>query len=107
MKNKTVRSFEVINHGVEHSQYFQGCGLAFTRFEDVATGIGDSPFEALEDALESLAQNNWDVSAVVNDLPKDSDLPEAEDDDAEPSEVYHYVSVRVSEKTASELEEVS
>ena len=94
---KNVLSFEVINHGVENSQYFQGCGIAYTSFEDVATGIGDSPFEALEDALESLAQNDWDVSGIKNELSKESEIPvNEENEENESMDVFHYVSVRVS-----------
>ena len=94
---KNVLSFEVINHGVENSQYFQGCGIAYTSFEDVATGIGGSPFEALEDALESLAQNDWDVSGIKNELSKESEIPvNEENEENESMDVFHYVSVRVS-----------
>jgi hypothetical protein len=58
---KSIEKFEIINHGVDHEQYFSGCGCAFTEYTNVATGIGDSANEAAEDALEMLAQNEWDV----------------------------------------------
>lgn len=101
---KTIKSHEILDHGVEHSQYFQGCGLAFSTFDDVATGVGDSPFEAAEDALESLAQNGWDVSSINNEESKESELPESDDESDEPSEIYHYVSIRVSARSESERE---
>jgi len=56
---KSVERWEVEDHGVEHSQYFQGAGLAFTTFESIGTGIGDSPGEALDDAIEQLAMEDW------------------------------------------------
>lgn len=61
---KPIRQFQVIHHGIECSQYFQGCGVSHTKFEEVATGVGDTPLEAIDDALESLAQNGWDVSSI-------------------------------------------
>ena len=85
---KTITDYEVVSHGVEHEQYFQGCGTAFTDFEDVATGIGWSESEALEDALDSLAQSDWDTEAVKYDADEDiiDDLGE---------DCWFYVSVRV------------
>lgn len=53
-----IAEFEVIDHGEDGSQYFPGCGVAFTKFEHVATGVGDTAEEALDDALESMAQND-------------------------------------------------
>jgi len=58
---KTIQEYEIIKHGIEHSDYFQGCSISFTGFTDVGTGIGNSEFEALDDALNQLAQNDWDV----------------------------------------------
>jgi hypothetical protein len=54
---KRILDHEVVDHGVEGEQYFQGCGVAYTDFDDVATGLGDTFNEALADALESLAQS--------------------------------------------------
>lgn len=45
---------EVLNHGVEHEQDFQGHGVSFTRFTECVTGIGHTAGEALEDAIEAL-----------------------------------------------------
>ena len=93
---KKVEAFEIIDHGVDNEQYFQGCGTAFTEFEECHTGNGDSPHEALEDALESAAQNDWDVSGIDNDLSEESGIPEAEEGEEDYlCECWHYVSVRV------------
>lgn len=48
--------YEIIDHGYEHAQYFQGCGTAFTNFDGCATGIGDSAAEAYADAVEQVYQ---------------------------------------------------
>ena len=126
---KPVLSFQIIDHGIDHAQYFQGCGISYTDFEDVSTGCGDNPKEALDDALDGLAQSDWDTSTIDAsedakpfqvEKPSASDLlrkqleiehpredgEEAEDyeariDDAlseTESELYYYVSVRVSSK---------
>ncbi|MHB9081678.1 MAG: hypothetical protein ACYC3X_29780 [Pirellulaceae bacterium] len=53
-----IADFEVIRHGIDHSDYFQGCGTAFTRFSEVATGIGNDEREALDNCLEFIAQSH-------------------------------------------------
>jgi len=62
---KTIKAYEIIHHGVEYPQYFQGCGVSGTEYTDVATGIGDSEHEALDDALGQLASNGWDIESDV------------------------------------------
>lgn len=64
---KPISQYEVIDHGICHSDYFQGCGVAFTSYEECYTGIGDNPSEAIADALEQAAQCGWDVDAIDND----------------------------------------
>jgi len=91
---REIEEHEVIVHGVDHAQSFQGCGLAFTQFEEVVTGTGADALEAFEDALEALSHYGWDVG------PADSwdDKPSADEailpDDAH-DELWVYVSVRV------------
>lgn len=60
---KRIEAYEIINHGVEWSDYFQGCGVCGTEFTDVATGIGESEEDAAKDALELLSQNDWDTDS--------------------------------------------
>jgi hypothetical protein len=95
----------VTDHGVDNCQYFQGHGISLTDYEDCATGCGDSFNEAFEDALDSLAQNDWDVSSIVNEDSehKDANKSVAEfldldcenDEDMEDCESYYYVSIDV------------
>ena len=59
---KAIAGFEVIVEGPENSQYWQGQGLAFTPYKVCATGIGDTPADALADALDGLAQQGYEVS---------------------------------------------
>jgi hypothetical protein len=58
--NKTV-TFQVVDHGIDGAQYFPGCGVSFTEFEHCVTGSGDTFAEAIDDALESMAQETSGV----------------------------------------------
>lgn len=100
---KTVNEFEVIDHGFYSEQYFQGCDVAYTEFEDVATGIGETAKEAFEDALELLAQRDWNVETIpskgngfsrktVQGYLKSIGISKA---DREETETYAHVSIRV------------
>lgn len=101
---KKVTEYEVIDHGFEHGQYFQGCGTSFTRFDDVATGTGYDAREAFEDALDSLAQADWDTSKIkgksrlskqgVKGFLRSMGEPTKESD-MEECEIYAFVSIRV------------
>ena len=61
---RKVESFELVDHGIEPSQYFPGCWAAFTPYTDVVTGIGDNPAEAIKDCLEQMA--NYDGFTLVD-----------------------------------------
>ncbi len=67
---KAITDYKITDHGVEHSQYFRGAGVAFSKWTAYYTGIGDSPSEALEDALEQLAT---DGEYGIDSLPKGFD----------------------------------
>jgi hypothetical protein len=100
-REKTIVEFEVRDHGIEHEQYFQGCGLAFTEFEDVATGMGDNPAEAIDDALESLAQQGWETEGMekrilADFLPGKRKLPtRPRVTSKHGDECHYYLSIRV------------
>jgi len=91
---RTVAAHDVIVHGVEHEQYFQGCGLTVTDFRAAATGVGADAAEAFEDALEQLGQAGW----ILDDADDWPDAPTADDARLPPDaheEMWVYVSVRV------------
>lgn len=46
----------------DHNQYFQGHGIAFTDWDACATGCGETLNEAIEDALEQLAEQDITIS---------------------------------------------
>jgi hypothetical protein len=86
-------AYEIVDHGIEHEQSFQGCGVFGTGYTAVFTGIGDNPCEALEDALEQAAMSGWDVDANAKlrreRLPRRPCVPE------EFQNCHYYVSVRL------------
>lgn len=90
--------YEIINHGAENCQYFQGCGTSFTQFEHCVTGCGDNAKEAYEDAVESIYMNHDNADSLH--LPtrprgiRKSDCTTAEQ--SRNGEVYWYVSIRYS-----------
>jgi hypothetical protein len=86
---KEVTGHQILDHGVENESYFQGCGVSFTEYTEVYTGIGNSAHEALEDALDQAACSDWDVEGIKNNLSEKIDVAE----NAE--EHHHYVSVRL------------
>jgi len=110
---KTIGEFELIDHGIEHSQYFQGCGCSFTPYENVVTGIGNNPAEAIDDCLEQIACDGWEVEGMEARIIKEEGLkalprkPEVcagcdivnENDtrECEGCELHYFVSIRWNE----------
>jgi hypothetical protein len=93
---RTIQEFEIVDHGIQHEQYFQGCGLAFTEYDDIATGIGSNPAEAFQDALEQLAMADWETDGMENRIGREigrNCLPVTPRTDVD--ECYYYASIRV------------
>jgi hypothetical protein len=88
-----IQEYEIIIHGIEHSQYFSGCGVSFTHFNDVVTGIGNDIQEAFDNALDMLAQNDWDVSTLKNKSFNTDEYEKITLDNN--NEEYFHVSIRV------------
>jgi hypothetical protein len=74
---KRILDHEVVDHGVEGEQYFQGCGVAYTDFDDVATGIGDTYNDALADALEGLATSGRYDSEDLDKIESEEKVSDA------------------------------
>ena len=96
MSNRKPSDYSIDDMGVDHPQYFQGAGTAFTNWEECFVGVGNTPYEALEEALDNAACNEWDVETIPNNLSDESDISEPEeneDEGEEPSELQHYVAL--------------
>lgn len=51
-----LKAWEIIDHGVDHSQYFAGGSTKFSDFKEALTGSGNSCQEALTHALALLSE---------------------------------------------------
>jgi hypothetical protein len=89
--------FEFEDHGVEHAQYFQGVGTAFTDWDSVYVGIGSSAREAAEDAAENASQSMDSAEFAAIEPAIDMAIAEMSeertvaDDDA--GEIAHHVAL--------------
>lgn len=83
MKDKVVVAYQIDELGVHLPDYFQGYGVSHTEYTDCATGIGDTPEEALEDALEMLAQSGWDTSLITDKVNTGPSLAEEDEKERE------------------------
>lgn len=107
--------YEIVDHGIEHDQYFQGCGTAFTDFDCVVTGNGDNFAEAVEDCLgqiaEQYSEKEINVDLLEKQILEDNELEEfpnspsvsvmykEEIEYGEDIEMYYYVSIRFNLNT--------
>lgn len=96
-EQRIVTEFETVDHGVEHEQYFQGCGVSYTLFEHVATGCGNNAAEAFEDVLEQIACSGFDVRTIEGSeysLLFHSEKAHAARVPEDSEDCFYYVSIR-------------
>lgn len=88
-------NYEIINHGYNHSQYFQGCGTYGSSFDHVVTGCGDNAKEAYNDALEQVAMagHGTNLPTKPRGINAKDKVP-ARIAREEMNEIYFYVSIR-------------
>lgn len=87
--------FNVEYLGIEHPQYFRG--VSVESYEYVSVGVGVTPQEAFDDAIEGLVQQDVKLSdqtfeEMKRDFEKQIEGYNEEDDDL-PYEFNHYVSI--------------
>jgi hypothetical protein len=70
---KIARSYRIVDHGLMFSDYFSGHGRSYTDWEDCATGYADDVKEAVNEALEMLAENGWDLSVIEPQIKAEMD----------------------------------
>ena len=94
---------EVQYHGIDHPDYWQGAGVCFTKFDEIVTGIGDTPAEALDDAIEQIAMVSGSdkIDKILGGCDA-ADLAElrAAVESKPIGEMYHYVSIRWANEVA-------
>jgi hypothetical protein len=65
-----IGEYELIDHGIQHSGDFwrpvsrQNCEVAFLKFANAVTGIGDNPAAAIVDCLEQIAQAGFETEGM-------------------------------------------
>lgn len=104
MPQSKIADFEVVDLGIENSQYFAGFGVAFTPYSECCYGIGDNPAEALDDALEQVAQMGFDAEDLAERIrqvegeapttPSVAELAESEQWENEGEDTYYHVGIR-------------
>jgi len=90
---------EIIVHGHDHSDYFQGCGTG-RDFEHVVTGCGMNAKEAYEDAAEQAYTMTNDGEIKLPTRPRGIRASDGIPSDScgEDSGIYYYVSIRFNTK---------
>lgn len=73
---KIIGEYAITSHGIDSESYFPGFGVAFTKYDDVATGIGDTEREALDDALDQLVQQGYTLGPELT-----AELEKADDEE--------------------------
>lgn len=59
-----VGEFELVDHGICDSSFFQGCGVSFTPYSECTTGVGSNADEALDNLCEMVAQMGYDTDPI-------------------------------------------
>jgi hypothetical protein len=111
-KKVVLGDFTVEYLGCEYPDYFQGYGVAFSRYDNCAYGIGDTIAEALDDCIEMFAQSSdidcteeveariradfgeYDADATVSDV---LGIDENEDNDGCGESAYFHVGIKWNE----------
>jgi hypothetical protein len=97
---KIAEKIQIINRGICHCSYFDGCGVCGTEYDTAVTGVGEDAKAAYEDAVDLLFYSDIEPARLDKLLPKrprgitrreSVPLRDCED-------VYAYVSIRVKYK---------
>ena len=90
--------YEIVDHGIDHAQYFRGCGVSHTPFKRISTGCGENGWAALDDALENIAMsdNSDRNSAIIACIEHETE---------DQKEAYESISVTAQLEANGELDE--
>lgn len=81
--SKQVADFSFEDLGVDSPSYFQGAGVAYTTWDDVFVGTGDTAREAADDALANAYDSQIDYDTyddMEREASKLDDIASAHDD---------------------------
>jgi len=90
-----IIKYEFINHGIQHADYFQGCGTSLTGFDECFTGIGDTPAAAANEALDLASHEYKWNDAVFDDAEIEAATFSSVESIPEDSDAMFHVSIRI------------
>jgi hypothetical protein len=67
---KKLVNYQIVNHGYDHAQYFQGQSTYGTDYDHAVIGVGDNAVEAYNDAVELLYQMDIDAKSIDRLIPE-------------------------------------
>jgi hypothetical protein len=80
MSDKKIGDYQLEDHGINTASYWQGAGTAYTKWDECFTGVGSTPAEAADDAVEQAASSGWDTENVEIDI---TEFPEVAEDESD------------------------
>jgi hypothetical protein len=98
-----ITDFELVDIGVEHSQYFQGFGNCGTIYQNSCYGIGSDAREALDDCLENASQlteyrTDWEALErdILNKYPdfENAKLVKLTEVAADSENIFYHIGLR-------------
>lgn len=101
---KRIEGYQLVDHGINHAQYFPGCGTALTEYEVCYTGCGSNFAEAMEDALDQIASDgDYNIQGLEAQIKEDYRLekwptePSTDKyyEENEDCALYYYLSIRL------------
>ena len=101
---KKIDDYQLVDHGIDHAQYFPGCGVAFTEYYEVYTGCGSNFAKAIEDVLDQIAlDGDYNIDGLEAKIKEDYRLekwptePNTDKycEENEDCELYYYLSIRL------------
>lgn len=90
-----VTNYEFIDHGLQHPDYFQGCGTSLTKYDECYTGIGSTPQDAANEALDLASHEYRWNDAVFDDAEIEASTFSSVESIPEDSEAIYHVSIRI------------
>lgn len=65
---KQITYYHIEDIGIDHSQYFSGRLCIHTDWDSCFVGCADTPYRAVEHALDEIAQDGYCTDSIINDF---------------------------------------
>ena len=77
---KRVGDYSLEDIGIEHQQFFQGRGTAYSGWDNVYVGTGDNPNEAIGDAIGQAIEDGWIMDVPAREADTWPETPSVGDE---------------------------